>query len=114
MFNWGYENVARIEEAASLPKQICVKVWVKDLSTGGANQLQFPCLDMPLTTIDTTTGDTSMKTAFNAFSSSATSITAQPSTASTLATRTNLHVVFTVAPADPTHQLESGGMYSFD
>lgn len=113
MFNWGYEATVPFD-VAQLPKQICPRVWVKDLTAGGSSQLQIPCLDM---TVMQTSGvvANSMKTGFNGFSSAAT-FQAEEVTAlaATERTRTNLHVVFTVAPVDPTHLLESGGMYSFD
>jgi len=50
-----------------------------------------------------------MLSSINAFSSAATHIT----DASGLS-RMNIHIVFTVAPADPTHEVVGGGDYSFD
>merc|ERR1712216_520240 len=50
-----------------------------------------------------------MATSLDSFSSAATHVSD-----STGLSRSNLHVVFTVAPVDPTHLLEGGASYSLD
>jgi len=108
MWNWGFEDTAPIEDVATLPSTICPQIWMKDLQTGGRSSFSVPCLDMPVAIIDG--GDEPSLTAINDFSSAATHVTSK----STGLSRSNVHIVFTVAPSDPTHVLIGGGSYSFD
>jgi len=107
MWNWGFEEIVPLESLSN--KTICPSVWIKDLTAGGTSTMQLPCLPMPVTMLPKAALGSS-NSAINAFSSSATRIRNEE----TGLTRNNLHIVFTVAPEDPTHYLVGGGMYSYD
>jgi hypothetical protein len=111
MWNWGFENVHPISDLANLPKQICPQVWIRDLTTGGQSSHTVGCLEMSITQVQPSSLALPMVTAVNAFSSAA-SVVVDSLSSSMM--RSNIHIVFTVAPKDPTHLLIGGAVYSFD
>ena len=114
MWNYGYEATSLYDGSGepSVPSEVCMNVWMKDMVDGTNATLSTRCVDM---------GEPTMVSGDNTDGSILTSLVGDYSTAATHVCseatgmcRTNVHVVFTAATAEITNTMLSGGAYSLD